>query len=101
MLIITRQLQSRQRKQPYYSGGNVLTNIIKSIANKVTAQKVVDAVVDGGVKVAGETAAKGAKLVAESALKRVLPQNNNKKNTKKQKFDTVNALINGSGIIYD
>ena len=101
MLIIKRQLQTRQRQHPYYSGGNAFTNIIKSIANKVTAQKVVDTVVNGGIKVAGETAAQGAKLAAVSALKRVLPQNNKHKNNKKQKFDTVDAIINGSGIIND
>ena len=102
MLIINRRLQTGHRQR--YGGSNIFSNVIKHIANKVTAQKVVDAVVNGGIKGVGEVAAKGTKLAAESALKRVLPQNNNnnkQKTNKKQKIDTVTALINGSGIIYD
>ena len=102
MLIIKRTLRTGHRQQRY-RGGNVFTNIIKRIANKVTAQKVVDAVVNGGIRAAGDAAAKGTKFVAESALKRVLPQQqqNNKSKNKNRKIDTVTALINGSGIIYD
>ena len=106
MLIINRRHQKGHSRQRY-GGDNIFSNVIKHIANKVTAQKVVDAVVNGGIKGVGEVAAKGTKLAAESALKRVLPQNNNNNNNnkqktnKKQKIDTVTALINGSGIIYD
>ena len=100
MLVIKRRLRTGHRQR--YGGGNIIANLIKQIANKVTAQKVVDAVVNGGIKVAGETAVKGVKSAAESALKRVLPkQQNNKPSNKKRKIDTVTALINGSGIIYD
>ena len=101
MLIIKRRLRTGHRQR--YGGSNIFTNVIKQIANKVTAQKVVDAVVNGGVKAAGEAAAKGTKLAAEAALKRVFPQNNNnnKQKNKRQKIDTVTALINGSGIIYE
>ena len=99
MLIINRRLQTGHRQR--YGGSNIFSNVIKHIANKVSAQKVLDAVVNGGIKGVGEVAAKGTKLAAESALKRVLPQNNKQKTNKKQKIDTVTALINGSGIIYD
>ena len=102
MLIIKRKLRTGHRQR--YGGGNIFTDIIKQIANRVTAQKVVAAVVNGGVKAAGEAAAKGTKLAAEAALKRVFPQNNNNNNkqkNKRQKIDTVTALINGSGIIYE
>ena len=101
MLVIKRRLRTGHRQR--YGCGNIIANLIKQIANKVTAQKVVDAVVNGGIRVAGETAVKGVKSATESALKRVLPkqQQNNKPSNKKRKIDTVTALINGSGIIYD
>ena len=97
MLIIRRRLQTRQRHR---HGGNLFANVIKSIVNKISAQKVVDAVVNGGARVAGEAAAKGAKSAAELALKRVSTQNNKPKN-KKQRIHSVNALFKGSGIIYE
>ena len=76
--------------------GNTIKNSIKNTANKITAQKVADAVVHGGVKLAANTAKKGVDL----AVKRVFAEKKKKKASGKR-VDTINALINGSGIIYD
>ena len=98
MLVIKRKLNLRRRQG---SGvRDVISNVIKSMSNKVSAQKVSDAVLNGGTKLAGESVAKGAKLAAESLLKRAV---NKKKKTKiSQKINSIDALINGgSGIIYE
>ena len=97
MLVIKRKLNFRRRQG---SGvRDVISNVIKSMSNKVSAQKVSDAVLSGGAKLVGESVAKGAKLAGESLLKRAA---NKKKKTKiSQKINSIDALINrGSGIIY-
>ena len=102
MLIIRRQLKTRQRRVRRGDGlSDVIGNTIKSLANKITGQKVVDAVVNGGTKIAGESAAKGAKLAAESIAQKIYAKNKKTKNKKSARVDTIHALINGSGIIYE
>ena len=54
---------------------------------------------NGGAKLASESAARGAKLAAESLLKRAV--NKEKKTKTSQKINSIDALINGSGIIYE
>ena len=97
MLVIKRKLNLRRRQG---SGvRDVISNVIKSMSNKVSAQRVAEAVLDGGVKLASESAVRGTKLAAESLLKRAVDK---KKKTKAaQKINTIDALINGSGIIYE
>ena len=97
MLVLKRKLNLRRRQG---SGlRDVIANVIKSMPNKVSAQKVADAVLNGGVTLAVESAVKGAKLAAESVLKRTVDKK--KKNKAAQKINTIDGLINGSGIIYE
>ena len=91
-MLIIKRLQSTRRRRRRGVGGsglrNIIGNTIKSVANKITAQKVADAVVNGGVK-----------LATEEALKRTFAKKKKKKQS--ESVDTLNALINGSGIIYE
>lgn len=93
MLIIRRQpkIRRRQRRRGFGGDGlhNIIGNTIKSIANKITAQKVADAVVNGGIKSA-----------TELAVKRAFEKKPEKKK-QSPRIDTLNALVNGSGIIYE
>ena len=81
MLVIKRKLNLRRRQG---SGlRDVISNVIKSMSNKVSAQKVADAVLNGGTKLASESAARGAKLAAESLLKRTVNKKKKRKHHKR------------------
>ncbi|MEO1894891.1 MAG: hypothetical protein ABGX32_01315, partial [Methylococcales bacterium] len=84
----------------------VMGHVINSIANKVTGQKVAEALVDGSANLITKAANKGSQVAAEAIAKRVVDSINTKSKKKKNKnssprIDTIGALINGSGILYD
>ena len=99
MLIIRRYLKTRQRRrhqQQQHGAGlvNVLGNTIKNLTNKITSQKVLDTVIDGTAQLASKSAVEGVHIL--------LAKNKKKLNNKKAaRVDTIHALINGSGIIYE
>lgn len=112
MLIISRQSKIRKRQRRRFGGGNVnlisglqkfIGWTIKRAAEKIPVQKVVDAAVSGGVQKGTELAKKGAELAAKRAVKRIFENTKKPADKTKQskRIDTLNELINGSGIIYE
>ena len=105
MLVIRRYLKTRQRRrhhhhqqqqQQQHGAGlaNVLGNTIKNLTNKITSQKVLDTVIDGTSQIAAKSAVQG--------VQKLIAKNKKKLNNKKAaRVDTIHALINGSGIIYE
>ena len=98
MLVIRRYLKTRQRRRHQQQHGaglvNVLGNTIKNLTNKITSQKVLDTVIDGTSQIAAKSAVQG--------VQKLLAKNKKKLNNKKAaRVDTIHALINGSGIIYE
>ena len=91
-----------KRRRKTYRGGsfgrvglNFLSNVFKKKIKQITAQKIADAVVDGGVKIAANTAKKGVEVAVNKIFEK------KKKKSSGKRFDTIDGLINGSGIIYE
>ena len=98
----TKEMLVLKRKKRTYHGGsfgrigfNVLKNVFKKKVSGFTAQKIADAVVDGGVKIAANTAKKGL----ETAVNKIFEKK--KKKPSGKRFNTIDGIINGSGIIYE
>ncbi|MEO1918071.1 MAG: hypothetical protein ABGX53_06910 [Candidatus Thioglobus sp.] len=110
MLIITRyrhpQRQRRQYTQRRQKGqgiaSSIMGHVINTVASKVTAQKIAEAIADGSAKLITKAANKGSQLAAEAIAKRYKNTKAKKKNKNSSpRIDTLGALINGSGILYD